>query len=223
MTPDQQLRDLVIAELAFTPGLALSQIGVTTAGDVVTLTGSVSTYAQKQQAVAATQRVNGVHGVANELDVRPAPLHQRSDAEIARAAVDRLAWHWIKGLNTVKVKVERGQVTLDGDLAWEYQRRAAHDAVADLIGVVGVTNRITVTPSVTPDQVEASIKSAFIRRSEQDARQVMVAVAGGQVTLSGQTFSWAEREHAANAAWSATGVTGVSNHIKVAAPGWSAS
>ncbi|MFK7603627.1 BON domain-containing protein [Deinococcus sp. SM5_A1] len=222
MTQDQQLREHVMTELEFTPGLNAPLISVAVSGAVVTLTGTVNTYAQRQDAVTVTQRVNGVHGIANELLVRPAALHQRSDTEIARAAVDSLNWHWIRTLKTVKVKVEQGWVTLDGTLTWDYQRRAAHDAVAFLTGVRGVTNRIPVTPSTTPDQVESSIKRAFIRQSEQDARQVMVSVSGGQVILSGQTYSWAELEHAANAAWSAVGVTDVDNHIEVAAPAWPA-
>ncbi len=221
MTRDQQLQELVMAELGFTPDLNLAQIGVTATSDVVTLTGTVNTFAQKLEALEATQRVDGVGGVVNRLYVRPVALHQRTDAEITQAALDRLTWSWIKALKTVTVKVEQGWMTLDGDLTWDYQRRAAHDAVACLIGVRGVTNRITVTPSTTPDQVESSLKNAFIRRSEQDARQVMVAVSGGQVTLSGQTSSWAQREHAAHAAWSAMGVTEVNNHIKVTVPAWS--
>lgn len=222
MTADQTLSARVTAELAYTADLNHTAINVANTGDVVTLSGTVDSYAQKRSAARAAQRVSGVHGLANDLDIRPAPRSERTDAQIARAALDRLAWSWVKALHAVQVTVERGRVTLDGDLTWDYQRQAAQDAVSDLLGVRGVTNRITLTPSSTPDEVASSIKDAFLRRSEQDAREVMVSVSGGQVTLSGRTYSWAERERAANAAWSAVGVTGVDNHLKVTAPAWPA-
>ena len=221
MKQGQKLQKQVMAELEFVQGVNPAQIGVTASGDVVTLTGTVDTFMQKLLAVEAAERVSGVRGVANEIEVRPTSGHQRGDSETAQAALDVLKWSWIVALKTVKVRAEHGWLTLEGDLTWDYQRRAAHDAVANLIGVRGVSNLIALKPVVRPSEVEGSIKRAFERRSMQDARQVMVAVSGGQVTLSGQTFSWAEREQAANAAWSALGVTRVENHIKVAAPAWS--
>ena len=210
-----------MAELGFAQGINPAQIGVTATQDVVTLTGTVDTYMQKLAAAQAAERVSGVKGVANELEVKLTSFHQRTDTEIAQTALDVLSWSWIVALKAVKVRAEHGWLTLEGDLAWDYQRQAAHDAVANLIGVKGVSNLISLKPVAKPSEVESSIKRAFERRSEQDAKQVMVAVSGGQVTLSGQTFSWAEREQAANAAWSAVGVTKVENHIQVAAPAWS--
>lgn len=222
MKHDRQLQEQVIAELGFVQGVNSAQIGVTATGDVVTLTGTVDTFMQKLLAVEAAERVSGVHGVANEIEVRLTSGHQRGDTEIAQAALQALKWSWIEALKSVRVRVQHGWVTLEGDLTWDYQRQAAHDAVANLIGVRGVGNLIALKPVAKPNEVESSIKRAFERRSELDANQVTVAVSGGQVTLSGQTSSWAEREQAANAAWSAVGVTRVENHIKVAAPAWSA-
>jgi len=218
MKHDRQLQEQVIAELGFVQGVNPAQIGVTATGDVVTLTGTVDTFVQKLLAVAAAERVSGVRGVANEIEVRLASFHQRTDTEIAQAALQALKWSWIVALKSVRVRVEHGWVTLEGDLTWDYQRQAAHDAVANLIGVKGVNNLIALESVARRDDVESSIKLAFKRRSELDAKQVTVSVSGGQVTLSGQTFSWAEREQAANAAWSAVGVTRVENHISVAAP-----
>ena len=221
MKHDQQLQANVMAELGFAPGINPAQVGVTATQDVITLTGTVDTYMQKLAAAQAAERVGGVKGVANELEVKLTSFHQRTDAEIAQAALDVLSWSWIVALKAVKVRAEHGWLTLEGELTWDYQRQAAHDAVANLLGVKGVSNLISLKPVAKPSEVESSIKRAFERRSEQDATQVMVAVSGGEVTLSGQAFSWAEREQAANAAWSAVGVTKVENHIQVAAPAWS--
>ncbi|MGY2896684.1 BON domain-containing protein [Deinococcus sp. UYEF24] len=221
MKHDQQLQEQVMAELGFSQAVNPAQIGVTVTDNVVTLTGTVETFTQKLAAVQAAERVSGVHGVADETEVSLGAAHQRTDTDIALAALEALTWSWIVALQTVKVRVAHGWLTLEGELAWEYQRLAAHDAVANIVGVRGVSNLISLKPVAKPSEVEGSIKRAFERRSELDAKQVMVSVSGGQVTLSGETFSWAEREQAANAAWSAVGVTGVENHIKVATPSWS--
>ena len=221
MKHDQQLQEQVKAELNFAQAVNPAQISVTVTDDVVTLAGTVKTFTQKLAAVQAVERISGVRGVADEIEVDLGTVHQRTDSEIALAALEALNWSWIVALQSVKVRVEHGWLTLEGDLTWDYQRQAAHDAVTNLIGVRGVSNLISLKPVARPSEVEGSIKRAFERRSELDAKQVMVAVSGGQVTLSGKTFSWAEREQAANAAWSAVGVTGVENHIQVAAPTWS--
>ena len=218
MERNEQLQELVMAELRFAQGVDPAQIGVAATHDVVTLTGTVDTFTQKLAAVQAAERVSGVRGVANEIEVRPTSYHQRTDTEIVQAALLALKWSWIGVLKSVRVRVEHGWVTLEGTLTWDYQRQAAHDAVASLIGVKGVDNLIALESVASLDDVESSIKRAFKRRSELDAQQVTVSVSGGQVTLSGQTFSWAERERAANAAWSAVGVTRVENHINVAVP-----
>ncbi|MGY2897296.1 BON domain-containing protein [Deinococcus sp. UYEF24] len=221
MKHDQQLQEQVMAELRFSQAVNPAQIGVTVTDNVVTLTGTVETFMQKLAAVQAAERVSGVHGVADEIEIDLGAAHQRTDSEIALAALEALTWSWIVALQAVKVRVDHGWLTLEGDLAWDYQRQAAQDAVTGLIGVRGIRNMISLRPVANPSEVEGSIKRAFERRSEQDAKQVMVAVSGGQVTLSGETFSWAEREQAANAAWSTVGVTRVENHIKIAPTTWS--
>ena len=221
MKHDQQLQEQVMAELRFIQAVNPAQIGVTVTDKVVTLTGTVETFMQKLAAVQAVERVSGVHGVADEIEIDLGAVHQRTDSEIALAALEALTWSWIEALQSVKVRVDHGWLTLEGDLVWDYQRQAAQDAVTGLIGVRGIRNMISLKPVAHSSEVEGSIKRAFERRSEQDAKQVMVAVSGGQVTLSGETFSWADREQAANAARSALGVTGVENHIKIAPPAWS--
>jgi osmotically-inducible protein OsmY len=218
MSQDQQLREQVIERRGFAQTVNPAWVDVTVIRNVVTLTGAVDTDKQKLMAVQTAQHVSGVHGMADELEDDLGVCHQRTDREVA---LEALTWSWIAALQAVRVKVERGWVNLQGELAWDFQWRAAHDAVANLIGVKGVSNLISLRPNTNPGELEGSIERAFERRSKLDAKQVMVAVSVDQVTLSGQTSSWAGHEQAANATWSVVGVTGVENHIKVAEPVWS--
>jgi osmotically-inducible protein OsmY len=212
---DAQLHKNVVDELAFEQSVDTSKVAVAVKNGVVTLSGSVPNYAAKYGAEKAVKRVHGVGGVAEELTVDPFPNPEYTDTDIAQAARRSLQRHSVTTAQGIQLQVEHGHINLEGQVEWQFQRQNAHDAVAHLLGVKGVHNKITLKPQVLSTEIEANIKHAFERRSELDARQVTVAVSGGHVTLSGSLFSWAEREQAARAAWSALGVTDVVNHIKV--------
>ena len=139
----------------------------------------------------------------------------RADADIARAALNALEWDVRVPNELIKVKVENGWVTLEGELNWGYQREAAMDAVRDLTGVHGVTNQITIKPKVKTQEIKAKISDAFRRSAELDANRIIIEAADGKVTLSGKVHSWLEREEAARVAWAAPGVSTVQNYIAV--------
>ena len=212
---DAQLHKNVVDELEFEQSVDTSKVAVAVKNSVVTLSGSVPSYASKYAAEKAVKRVHGVGGVAEELTVDAFPNSQHTDTDIAQAARRSLQRHSGTTAKGIQLQVEHGHIRLEGQVEWQFQRQNAHDAVAHLLGVNGVSNKITLKPQALSTEIEASIKRAFERRSELDASQVKVAVSGGHVTLSGSLFSWAEREQAAHAAWSASGVTDVVNHIKV--------
>ncbi len=217
MKTDAQLKKDVTAELEWDPSINASHVGVATDNGVVTLTGHLSTFAEKYAIERAVQRVQGVKAIAVELDVKLEPGHKRSDSEIATAVESGLLWHALVPAERLQVKVEKGWVTLKGEVDWEYQRQSAEKAVRNLTGVVGVSNSITLKPSVTPARVADRIREAMARHAEREAKHIEVMVSGSAVTLRGAVDSWAERNAAFGAAWSAPGVLSVVNEIKVQA------
>jgi osmotically-inducible protein OsmY len=160
-------------------------------------------------------RVYGVKAVADDLEVRLASRHERTDTDIAQAAVAALKWNTVVPPDRVTVAVTKGWVTLKGTLEWQYQKDAAARAVRDLAGVRGATNEIVVKPKVSSTDVQSKIEAAFKRSAEIDARRVRVAAQDGKVTLTGNVHSWAERQEAEGAAWAAPGVTQVVDRLTV--------
>ena len=215
MKTDAQLKADVSAELEWEPSINASHVGVAVDNGVVTLTGHLDTFAEKFAVERAVQRVQGVRAIALELDVKLEPGRKRSDSEIAAAAESALKWHSLVPEEKIQVKVEKGWVTLKGEVDWDYQRRSADQAVHPLTGVVGVSNTITLKSRTTPTNVANRIREALARHAEREAKHIEVIVNGSAVTLRGNVDSWAERGAAYGAAWSAPGVLSVVNEIKV--------
>jgi len=215
MECDFQLKQDVIEELNWDPAVNATAIGVEVEDGVVTLTGHLGSHAEKYAAEAAVKRIPGVMGLAVEIDVRLPDDARRTDADIARAAANVLAWQSMVPSGHVKVMVENGAITLTGDVDWNYQREAAEHAVAGLFGVTGVANAIVIRPQADREDLSARIKAAITRQAECDAGQLTVSVHQGKVTLGGSLRTWAEREAAFNAAWTGPGVVSVINNISV--------
>jgi osmotically-inducible protein OsmY len=215
MKTDAQLKKDVAAELEWDPSINAAHVGVAVTDGVVTLTGHLNTFAEKYAIERAVQRVEGVKAIAVETDVKLEPGHKRSDSEIATAVESALLWHALVPAERIQPKVEKGWVTLKGEVDWEYQRQNAEKAVRPLTGVVGISNLITLKPSVTPAKVADRIRDALARHAEREAKHIEVMVSGSAITLRGTVDSWAERNAAFGAAWSAPGVLSVVNEIKV--------
>ena len=213
---DEEIQQNVLDELAWDPEIEATDVGVEVDDGVVTLTGTVETFAQKWAAERAALRVEGVRAVANNVQVRPAGLGIKSDTDIARAVANALEWNTAVPFDKIDIRVEDGRVTLEGEVEWNYQREAAENTTRQISGVKSVLNLITVRqPQVKPDDVRDSIERALVRHAELDANRIKVSVEGGHITLSGTVRSWAEKKAAEDAAWRSPGVTAVTNNIRI--------
>ena len=213
MKSDNELRREVERALEWEPSVDERRIGVSVVDGIVTLTGETSSYSEKWRAERAVERVKSVQGIVNNLVVKPET--ERGDVEIAKAVVDALKWNVMVPADDIKVRVEKGWVTLLGEVHGDYQRRAAERAIRHLPGIKGVVNLIVVKPKVEADDVKRKIEETFKRDAVVDANHIEVEANGSEVTLRGTVRSWVERHEAEKAAWSAPGVTAVHNYIKV--------
>lgn len=212
---DNDILKDVIAELQFEPGLRNDDIAVSVREGVVTLAGFVDNYAEKWKAERAAARVKGVRAVANDLEVKLPASSQRPDPELARAVADALKWNVLVPHERIKVAVDHGWVTLEGDVDWFYQKEEAEKTVRNLTGVKGITNLITVYEQPVPNDVKQRIRDALERAAAIDADRVNVEVDGHKVILRGTVASFAEAREAEQAARSAPGVTEVDNRLVV--------
>jgi osmotically-inducible protein OsmY len=220
MIDDRLLQAEIMDELVWTPNVDTAHIGVTVRDGVVTLSGFVSTLAEKPAAERAARRVKGVRGIAEEIEVRLPAAHQRSDEEIAERAVKLLSWdvEVPEAQTQIQVKVEKGVVTLTGFVSSHFQKQAAENDVTHLSGVTGLVNQIQVgsnVPSPYLNDLQEKIEAALRRSAQLEASQISVMHSGHKVTLQGQVRSWWELQVAETAAWSAPGVIEVDDQLIV--------
>jgi osmotically-inducible protein OsmY len=213
-TDDEIQRDIT-EELKYDPTFQGDDIAVSVRDGVVTLAGYTKSYMDKWQAERVVSRIKGVRAVANDLEVRLASSSERPDPEIARAAIDALKWNVSVPADRIKVKVEKGWVTLEGEVDWYFQKEAAERAVRPITGVKGVTNLVTVRVRPAASDVKKKITDALERGAEFDAGRITVEVSGNKAILRGTVRSFAERRDAERAAYNAPGVTEVENHLLV--------
>lgn len=216
MKTDLQLKADVTAELTWDPAVQATGIGVAVQDGVVTLSGTLDTYAEKLAAERAVRRVGGVRGIALDLQVKLAREHQRGDTELAQAALQALAWQAQLPPNRIKVEVEDGWVTLTGEVEWAYQIAIAEQCVRPLVGVTGLSNRITLKPRANASDISDEIAAALARHAQREAQNVQVEVAGSLVTLRGKVGSLAERKAVVGTALAARGVGRVVDQLEVA-------
>jgi osmotically-inducible protein OsmY len=212
---DAEIQQDVLEELSWDPHINVSDIGVSVKEGIVTLTGLVENYLTRLAAQNAALRVKGVHAVANDIEVRLHTSAERTDSDLALAALYALKWDAAIQTDKLDVTVSHGYVTLKGEVDWPYQREAAERVIRRLSGIKGVTNWVTVAPHTTPGDIKQKIERALVRNAETDAHRITVEIHGHTATLKGQVRSFAEKIAAERTALSAPGITTVTNQIKI--------
>jgi osmotically-inducible protein OsmY len=216
MKSDAQLKHDIVNELEWDPALDAAHVGVAVNEGVVVLSGHLNSFAAKHAVERAAQRVAGVRAIAIELDVTLEPHHQRGDADIAAAIETAFKWHAQIPEDRIQVQVEKGWVTLTGEVDWDYQRHNAERVVRPLTGVVGVVNNIVLRQRSAPEYVGRRIREALSRYADDEWRGIEVQVDASTAILRGTVNSWAERSAVQAAAWSAPGITRVVNELEIA-------
>lgn len=212
---DQEIQTDVLAELRWDHSVQANEIGVAVKNGVVTLTGTVDTYLKKWRAEEAAHRVSGVIAVANDITVRTSAVGERTDSDIAAAAVYALKWNTSVPAEKIQVTVDKGWVTLKGEVEWQYQKEEVERSVRRLWGVKSVSNLIIVKPLASPTELKKKIEDALVRSAAVDANNITVEVQGTKATLKGKVRSWAEKQEAERTTWLAPGITSIDNQIKV--------
>jgi osmotically-inducible protein OsmY len=213
---DLSLRKSVMEELEFHPQINAASIGVSVENGIVTLSGHVSSYPQKVNAERAAKGVKGVRAIAQEIQVRLDKHAGTAHDTLAERVLNIIDWSSDAPQNDIKVTVQKGWITLDGDVDWQYQKETLERAVHELSGVVGVNNRLALRPNAEVTDIRQRIEEALKRNAEIDDKNVFVRVDGDVVRLEGKVHVWRERKLAERAAWSVPGVMRVEDHLLIA-------
>lgn len=213
---DEQIQSDVLAELQWDSRVQPNEIGVRVNHGIVALNGRVDSFYKKWTAEDAALRVRGVAAVANDLEVKLPSSAERTDEEIAAAAVRAIEADTLLGAKNLQITVDNSWIAIRGELDWKFQKEDAEHLLRRLWGVRGVTNLITVKSRPTTMELKDEIEHALLRTAKLDARRISIDVQGAKVSLSGTVRSWAEREDAERTAWLAPGVSQVDNRLQVA-------
>jgi osmotically-inducible protein OsmY len=216
MKTDAEIQQDVLRELEWDTRVDETDVGVEVDTGIVTLTGTVDTWAKRAAAQGAAHRVTGVLDVANDITVRLPGVLGRTDTDIARAVRLALEWDMFVPDERVRSTVTDGWVTLEGEVDFWTQHEDAESAIRNLGGVRGVTNLIKVkAPRVAVQDVRKAIEDALDRRTAREARSVQIDVHDGRVTVTGTVDSWGERHAVIAAVRGTAGVQDVADRLRV--------
>jgi osmotically-inducible protein OsmY len=214
MKKDITIQKNVMEELKWIPLLDANEIGVAVKNGIVTISGIVDSYPKKVKAERAVMKVAGVHGIANEIVVRLSDKDKKTDSEIAQVIWHELEWHSNLDIDRIKILVDAGSVTLEGNVGWDFQRKSATKAIRNIKGIREIINNIKISTRPVPAELKDKIESAFERRANLDAGKIKVEVQGSKVVLKGTVRSWTEKMDAEESVWSSPGVSTIENQLE---------
>ena len=213
---DERITQDVLDELAWDPAVTLADLSISTVHGRVRLNGTADTFGMKLEAEDAAYRVGGVTSVDNQIFVDPAALDLLRDADIADHIRSAFELDYQVPDERLSVSVIDGIATLTGNVDWSYQRDAAEEDAAMILGVIGLVDEITVNqPQAFAVDISSGIARAFARNAELYDDNIDVTTDGGNVTLSGTVATWSEYDMANDIAWMSPGVTSVTNNVAV--------
>ncbi|HBX49652.1 MAG TPA: ornithine aminotransferase [Bacteroidales bacterium] len=215
MKTNEDLQKDVQDAIKWEPLLNAAEIGVIAKDGVVTLSGVVDSYMKKTEAETAAKNVAGVKAVVEKIEIRFDGMGKKDDSEVAKEILSAFKWAWSVPTDKVKVKVEDGWVTLEGELQWNYQRDAAKKSIQYLHGVRGVTNHITIKSEAKEAIQTLDIERALGRNWSINSKNIHVRVSDKTVTLSGTVHSSYQKDEAGRIAWNAPGVWIVNNELEI--------
>lgn len=210
---DARVRQNIVEELAFEPGIDASHIEVEVKGGIATLSGTVGSCREKKLAEEAVTRLRGIRGIRQTLKVVPGQADAVSDDLIRQRAEKALRWSGVLKGNSIEISVKDGCVTLVGEAAWRYQKDAAVECVCNLVGVTDVVAAIAIAPQASHGDAKRRMEAALKRDANVEANGIRVSIRDGKVVLSGRVYDWPERRAAERVAWASPGVHTVEDRI----------
>lgn len=212
---NQNLQTNVLNAIKWETLLHESQIGVTAKDGIITLTGVVDSYAKKLEAETVTKNVAGVKAVVETIEIKYADVGKKTDNEIAAEVIADLKWNWQFASDKIKIKVENGWVTLEGELLWNYQREAAKNAISNIKGMKGVNNEIKLKSEIKDETEKILIQQALVNSSIINGREILVKVNNNKVLLTGEVHSVAQKNEAERIAATVEGVKSINNQLDI--------
>lgn len=216
MKTNEELQKDVQSAIKWEPLLNAAEIGVTAKDGIITLTGVVNGYAKKMEAEMAAKNVAGVKAVVEKIEIKfESTSAKKDDNDIATEALSAIKGMWDLPTDKIKVKVEKGWVTLEGELSWNFQKNAAKNAIINLVGVLGVSNNITIKSYIDNAIEQKDVEDALKRNWTVNTQNVHVKVSGTKVILTGSVNSWHQKDEAERIVWNTPGIWLVDNELEV--------
>lgn len=216
---DEQLLQAVTEELDWEPRVDATNIAINVDNGVVTLRGTVRTYSEKLAAEEAVRRTKGARTIVQNIEVHVPEEGVISDDLIAKRLRDLLAWDPMIPEHLIEVSVDKGWVTLTGQVHYQYQRVKAGNYAHNLLGVTGITDRIDIMPVAAALDAKKQIEDALKRNADPDIRKIKVSVQDAKVTLEGMVRTWWQHDLVGDLAGLAPGVQAIDNQVQVSPQG----